>query len=86
MNLLNFSLQVRLEGDPDFSLEQQEERDAIVRVDPKSKFEYPVKFTARLSKPMYARIYFTNKKEEGNTQAAAVVFDLVSKVFFFVNL
>jgi len=38
-----------------------------------------VKFFARLSKPQNARITFTNKKE-GNTQAGALVFDLVSEI------
>ena len=70
---------VRLEGESDFSLETGE-RDASVRVEPKSQVEFPVKFSARISKPLTARIYFTNKKDESNTQAAALVFDLVSKV------
>lgn len=38
-----------------------------------------MKFFARLSKPQNARITFTNKKE-GNTQAGALVFDLVSEI------
>ena len=69
-----------MEGDADFSLEGTEERDSNVHIDPRSKVEFPVKFTARLSKPMTGRIFFTNKREEGTTQAAALVFDLVSKV------
>ena len=71
---------MRLEGDSDFSLENTEDRDSNVWVDARGKVEFPVKFTARLSKQMTGRIFFTNKKEEGNTQAAALVFDLVSKV------
>ena len=38
-----------------------------------------MKFFARLSKPQTARITFTNKKE-GNTQAGALVFDLLSEI------
>ena len=61
-------------------MEGTEDRDSNVYVEARGKVEFPVKFTARLSKQMTARIFFTNKKEEGNTQAAALVFDLISKV------
>lgn len=39
----------------------------------------PVTFQSKISEPVRARIIFTNKKES-NTQAAAIAFDLVSKV------
>lgn len=74
------SYRVRLEGDPDFSLVGSDERDGSVQVPPRHSEPFPVKFSARLSKPMTGRIFFTNKKEDNGTPAAALVFDLVSKV------
>ena len=55
-------------------------------MNPREKYEFPVKFSARLSKPMSARVFFTNKREEGHTQAAALVFDLVSKVIICIEI
>ena len=62
-------------GEPsDFSVEIDE-----IKLEPKSTQKVPVTFMSRISKPVQARIVFTSKKE-GNTQAAAIVFNLISKV------
>jgi len=74
------SYRVHLEGDQDFSLEGTEDRDTNIHLEPKTSVRFPIKYTARLSKTTTGRILFTNKKEEGNIQAAALVFDLKSNV------
>ena len=61
-------------------MEGTEERDSSVYVEPKNSVMFPIKYTARLSKTMTGRILFTNKREEGNVPAAALVFELKSKV------
>jgi len=41
---------------------------------------FPIKFQSRISNTVAGKVIFTNKKE-GNIQAAAMVFELVSNVF-----
>ena len=50
-----------------------------IRIPPKESINYPVRFQSRISAPVDARLIFTNVKE-GNVQAAAMVFKLVSNV------
>lgn len=61
---------IKLEGIPDFSIETDN-----VTVAPKQLGSYPVKFHARISRPVFARITFKSKKENG-PMAAPLVFDL----------
>ena len=59
----------------DFSVEQNE-----VRIEPGQSIPFPVRFQSRISKPVGGKVIFTDKKE-GNVQAAAMVFELVSNVY-----
>jgi hypothetical protein len=66
---------VKLEGCEDYSV-----TDDNVRIEPGSTVNYPIQFQSRISNPVSGKIIFTNKKE-GNIQAAAMVFDLISNVY-----
>jgi len=66
---------VKLVGSPDFSVEEQQ-----VKIDPGSTISFPVRFQSRISTVVKGKVIFTNKKE-GNVQAAAMVFELVSNVY-----
>lgn len=68
------SYNVSLEGSADFAI-----IDENLTIEPSGRAEFPVSFFARISKPVQARISFKGNSE-GATQAAPVVFDLVSKV------
>ena len=59
----------------DFSVEQNE-----VRIEPGQSIPFPVRFKSRISKQVRGKVIFTDKKE-GNVQAAAMVFELVSNVY-----
>lgn len=59
----------------DFSVEQNE-----VRIEPGQSIPFPVRFQSRISKQVRGKVIFTDKKE-GNVQAAAMVFELVSNVY-----
>ena len=65
---------VKLEGIEDFSIDND-----ICVVGPKQIGSFPVKFHARISKPVYSRITFKSKKESA-IMAAPLVFDLKSKI------
>lgn len=66
---------VNLEAHRDFSIDEKQE----IKLDPGQSISFTVKYTARISKQVFGRITFRNKKDTG-TQAAALVFDLVSDV------
>jgi len=66
---------VKLEGSDDFKIEEDN-----VRIEPNQQVNFPIKFQSRISHPVTGKIIFTNKKE-GNIQAAAMVFELVSNVY-----
>ena len=66
---------VKLDGSPDFQIDEDS-----VRIEPSTTTNFPIKFQSRISNPVYGKIIFTNKKE-GNIQAAAMVFELVSNVY-----
>ena len=66
---------VKLDGCQDFSIE-----DEPVKIDPGQQINFPIKFQSRISKQVTGKVIFTNKKE-GNVQAAAMVFELVSNVY-----
>lgn len=66
---------VKLDGCPDFSIEADQ-----VRIEPGAAQNFPIKFQSRISKQVTGKVIFTNKKE-GNVQAAAMVFELVSNVY-----
>jgi hypothetical protein len=59
---------VRLEGSPDFTIEQKE-----VRLEPKdlpgSRVSFPIKFVSRFSKQVNAQIYFTSKTADQSTRS-----------------
>ena len=59
----------------DFSVEQTE-----VRIEPGQTVPFPIRFRSRISKQVKGRVIFTDKRE-GNVQAAAMVFELVSNVY-----
>jgi hypothetical protein len=65
---------VKLDGSKDFSIEEES-----VRIEPNSTINFPIKFQSRISAPVTGKVIFTNKKE-GNVQAAAMVFELMSNV------
>ena len=65
---------VRKDGHSDFTIECDS-----VKIEPKSTIKFRVKFHAKLSKSVEAKLTFTNKRE-GNAQAAALVFDLKSEI------
>ena len=65
---------IKLEGVSDFSIDSDN-----VTVHPKQSGNYPVKFHARISRQVFARITFKSKKENG-PMAAPLVFDLKSSV------
>ena len=66
---------VKLDGCPDFSIETD-----TVRIEPGCQLNFPIKFQSRISQQVTGKVIFTNKKE-GNIQAAAMVFELVSNVY-----
>lgn len=51
-----------------------------MRIEPGTTVNFPIKFQSRISNPVHGKVIFTNKKE-GNVQAAAMVFELVSNVY-----
>lgn len=68
---------VKLEGSPDFSIEKEN-----LKLEPGAPaYKFKVRFVSRISALQTGRITFTNKKES-NSQAAALVFDLNSQVYF----
>lgn len=66
---------VKLDGSSDFSIEED-----CVKIEPGTTVNFPIKFQSRISAAVSAKLIFTNKKE-GNIQAAAMVFELVSNVY-----
>lgn len=66
---------VKLDGSTDFSVDEE-----CVRIETTGPTNFPIKFQSRISNPVHGKIIFTNKKE-GNIQAAAMVFELVSNVY-----
>ena len=65
---------VQCDGSKDFFIEFKD-----IRIDPGSTINFPIQFQSRISAPVRGKVIFTNKKE-GNVQAAAMVFQLVSNV------
>lgn len=59
----------------DFSVEQTE-----IKIEPGQSIPFPVRFQSRISKQVRGKVIFVDKKE-GNVQAAAMVFELVSNVY-----
>lgn len=68
---------VKLIGSDDFSVDCEENH---IKIEPGQSLAFPVKFQSRISSPVKGKIIFTNRKE-GNVQAAAMVFELVSNVY-----
>lgn len=66
---------VKLIGSSDFSIETDQ-----VRIEPGLTIAFPIRFQSRISSQVKGKVIFTNKKE-GNIQAAAMVFELVSNVY-----
>lgn len=66
---------VKLDGSPDYAIDEDS-----VRIEPGQTVNFPIKFQSRISNPVSGKVIFTNKKE-GNVQAAAMVFELVSNVY-----
>jgi len=62
-------------GSEDFTIESED-----VRIEPGQTIAFPVRFQSRISTLVKGKVIFTNKKE-GNVQAAAMVFELVSNVY-----
>ena len=71
----NISYHVKLEGCTDFAIEEE-----FLRLEPKEKVSFKVKFKSRVSNPVEARLSFINKRE-GLQSAAALIFILKSDVF-----
>ena len=65
------------EGSNDFDIEDVDE----ISINPKSSIHFPIWFASRLSTEVRAKLTFTSKGGEGATQAAALVFELVSNVY-----
>ena len=70
----SISYWVQCEGSKDFSIEEKE-----IRIDPGGTINFPIQFQSRISAQVTGKVIFTNKKE-GNVQAAAMVFELISNV------
>ena len=66
---------VKLDGSSDFSIDED-----CVKIEPGTTVNFPIKFQSRISNPVQGKVIFTNKKE-GNIQAAAMVFELISNVY-----
>ncbi len=62
-------------GSGDYSIEQ-----TSVRIEPGQTIPFPIRFQSRISKVVKGKIIFTNRRE-GNVQAAAMVFELMSNVY-----
>lgn len=68
---------VRIEGSQDFSIEGAE----TLNILPKTSVQFPVTFQSRVTTPIQkAKLSFTNRSSDGNSQAAALVFELISDV------
>lgn len=86
------SYYVRLIGCDDFKLDTNIKIDPVagrleivqnsisIRIEPGQTIPFPIKFVSRISKVVKGKVIFHNKKE-GNVQAAAMVFELVSNVY-----
>lgn len=72
---LPISYNVSKIGSADYTIEQ-----TTVRIEPGQTVPFPIRFQSRISKVVKGKIIFTNKRE-GNVQAAAMVFELVSDVY-----
>ena len=68
---------VKLVGSDDYQVDQD---NTHIKIEPGSSFPFPVRFQSRISSLVKGKIIFTNRKE-GNVQAAAMVFELVSNVY-----
>lgn len=68
----------RVDLEPPHSQDFRKDEDEV-RIEPGGKVDFPVKFQSRISAPVEAKLIFTNRKE-GNVQAAAMVFKLISDV------
>jgi hypothetical protein len=66
---------VKLDGCTDFMIDED-----CVKIEPGTTVNFPIKFQSRISNSVMGKVIFTNKKE-GNIQAAAMVFELVSNVY-----
>ena len=66
---------VKLIGAKDYSIDEKS-----VKIEPGQTIPFPIKFQSRISKVVKDKVIFTNKRE-GNVQAAAMVFELVSNVY-----
>jgi hypothetical protein len=51
-----------------------------IKIEPGQTIPFPIRFISRISKVVKGKVIFTNKRE-GNVQAAAMVFELVSNVY-----
>ena len=69
------SYNVKMIGQSDFSVETSQ-----VKIEPGQTIPFPVRFQSRISNTVKGKVIFTDKKE-GNVQAAAMVFELVSNVY-----
>lgn len=69
------SYHVKLEGCSDFWIEEE-----LLRLEPKEKVNFKVKFKSRVSNSVEAKLSFINKRE-GLHSAAALIFILKSDVF-----
>ena len=67
---------VKLEGSPDFVLEHPDE----FSIEPKSSELFPIHFQSRIFSSISARLRLTSRVSETSARAAALVFQLVSKV------
>jgi len=73
-NIISYRVEL-MPRNSDFSVEQTE-----VRIEPGQTVPFPIRFRSRISKQVKGRVIFTDKRE-GNVQAAAMVFELVSNVY-----
>lgn len=55
-------------------------KERSIKIEPGQTIPFPIRFQSRISKVVKGKVIFTNKRE-GNVQAAAMVFELVSNVY-----
>jgi hypothetical protein len=60
-----------------FSLDEDKE---LIAIQPKETVSFPVHFQSRLSTPVQAKLSFTSRTQEGSAPAAALVFELISRI------
>ena len=71
---------VKYEGSECFSINNNNMTNTEIRIDPGKEVEYQITFKSKLSTKVEGKIYFINRKPGWQSQAAPIVYNLISNV------